>query len=68
MGKLVGRKQRTFFGIHYQKMASEGSEVLACAVVRSKVHELVKELTFSVITIYKLSINLITNPNSVSTH
>jgi hypothetical protein len=53
-------------GICYQAMTAEGIKDLASAVLRSRVHKLVKLLWLVVVKIYKCTVNPITNPNTVS--
>jgi hypothetical protein len=54
--------------IHYEAMVSEDTENFACTVTRSKARELVEALQLLPVTIYKCSINPITNINPVASH
>jgi hypothetical protein len=60
------------FGSRYQATTGEDTaeqtEELVCAVVNYRVCELAIALQFFVVTIWKYSINPITNPNPVCSH
>jgi hypothetical protein len=49
----VNRRGHCTVGICYQAMASEDTEELASAVVRSRVHELVRMLKLLIVKSYK---------------
>jgi hypothetical protein len=60
----------SILGNHNRAMTFEdhNTEDLVCVVVRSTVHVLVTALQLLVITIYKCSINPITNQKPMSSH